>query len=66
MSFGTHLNLSENTTDHSSQVIPEDIHVDARLFAVRSAKHVRIQIFISNESRLLLVGIRATLAIGGA
>lgn len=24
----------------SSQVIPEDVQVDARLFAVRSAKHV--------------------------
>lgn len=28
-----------------SQVIPEDVHVDARLFAVRSAKHVCISIF---------------------
>lgn len=29
-----------------SQVIPEDVQVDARLFAVRSAKHVCIQIVI--------------------
>jgi hypothetical protein len=27
-----------------SQVIPEDVQVDARLFAVRSAKHVCIKI----------------------
>jgi hypothetical protein len=29
-----------------SQVIPDDVHIDARLFAVRSAKHVCIEIFL--------------------
>ena len=44
---------SEQEFAASSQVIPEDVHVDARLFAVRSAKHVRVRITLMNEQHRL-------------
>jgi hypothetical protein len=41
----------------SSQVIPNDVHVDARLFAVRSAKTVCIQICIETMKLSSILGL---------
>jgi hypothetical protein len=46
-----------------SQVIPDDVQIDARLFAVRSAKHVCIEIFHFDMNLCWILGIWSSLAI---
>ena len=47
------IRFSERECAACSQVIPEDVQVDARLFAVRSAKHVRARIPLMKEQHRL-------------
>lgn len=60
------IEMNEMKRKHiSSQVIPDDVQVDARLFAVRSAKHVCL---IRSSSKSIdrseiHLGFRSSLAI---